>query len=76
MLSYTPDFTKQNNFLKWLGHHRFLAMWSRQESKMANERWRNGYVDGDPDAKLRYVQNMALSGQNIAAESLTLMRKY
>ncbi len=76
MLSYTPDFTKQNNFLKWLGHHRFLAMWSRQESKTANERWRNGYVDGDPDAKLRYVQNLALSGQNIAAAGLTLMRKY
>ena len=76
MLSYTPDFTKQNNFLKWLGHHRFLAMWSRQESKSVNERWRNGYVDGDPDAKLRYVQNLALSGQNIAAAGLTLMRKY
>ena len=76
MLAYTPDFTKQNNILKWLGHHRFLGMWTRQETNSANERWRNGYVDGDPDAKLRYVQNTALSGQNIAGASLTLMRKY
>jgi len=76
MLTYNLDFTRQNSFVKWLGRHRLLGMWSRQETKSANERWRNGYVDGDSDAKLRYVPNLAVPGTNLAAGSLTLMRKY
>ena len=76
MLSYDLDLTKQGSFLKWLGRHRLLGLWSRQESKQAVERWRNSYVDGDPDAKLRYVTNLTVSGQSLALNPLSLMRKY
>ena len=74
MLAYNLDLTKQTSFLKWLGHHRLLGLWSRQESKQAIERWRNGFVDGDPDAKLRYVSNMAINGTQLALNGLTLER--
>jgi hypothetical protein len=76
MLAYELDFTKQNGFMKWLGHHRLLGLWSRQESKQAIERWRNSYVDGDPDAKLRYLPNFTVSGTDEALNPLSLERKY
>jgi hypothetical protein len=76
MLAYDLDLTKQGGFMKWLGHHKILGLWSRQESKVAVERWRNGYVDGDADAKLRYVPNLTLAGQQLALNGLTLERKY
>ena len=76
MLSYDLDLTKENGILKWLGRHRLLGMWSRLESKQAVERWRNSIVDGDPDAKLRYVPNLTLSGQSLALNPLSLERKY
>ena len=76
MLAYELDFTKQNGFVKWLGHHRFLTLWSRQETKQRSERWRLGVVGGDVDGQLRYGQNMSIGGTNLAANSLTLERKY
>jgi hypothetical protein len=76
MLAYNLDFTRENSFVKWLGRHRLLAFGSRQTSIRAIERWRNGFVDGDPDAKLRFVPNLNLAGQQLALNGLTLMRKY
>jgi outer membrane receptor for ferric coprogen and ferric-rhodotorulic acid len=76
MLAYELDFTKQKGWAQWLGHHRFLTLWSRQESKQRSERWRLGVVGGDVDGQLRYGQNMSISGTNLAANALTLERKY
>ena len=76
MLAYNLDFTRQNSFVKWLGKHRLLAFGSRQSSIRSIERWRNGFVDGDLDAKLRFVPNLNLAGQQLALNGLTLMRKY
>ncbi len=75
MLAYDLDLTKQNNALKWLGRHRLLGLWTRQNVNRAVERWRNNFVDGDADAKLRFVANLALPGQQSALTS-ALMRKY
>ena len=76
MLTYEFDLTKKGDFVKWLGRHRLLGLWTGQDSKRAVERWRNGYVDGDADAKLRFVPNLTLPGQQLALNGLTLMRKY
>jgi len=76
MLAYDLDLKKQdNNFLKMLGRHRILGLGTSQFSKRAIERWRNGFVDGDSDAKLRYITNTNLAGQQQAL-STALMRKY
>ncbi len=75
MLAYDLDLTKQNNALKWLGRHRLLGLWTKQNVNRAVERWRNGFVDGDADAKLRYVSNLTLPGTQQAL-STALMRKY
>lgn len=75
MLAYDLDLSKRDGFMKWLGKHRLLALWTSQDSKRAVERWRNGFVDGDDDAKLRYVTNLTLPGQQQAL-STSLMRKY
>ena len=75
MLAYDLDFTKRGGFAKAFGKHRLLALWTAQDSKRRIERWRNGFVDGDDDAKLRYVTNLTLAGQQQAL-STALMRKY
>ncbi len=75
MLAYELDLTKQSRWLSWMGRHRLLALWSEQTINRAVERWRNGFVDGDADARLRYVTNLNLAGQQQAL-STALMRKY
>ncbi len=75
MLAYDLDLKKDHGFLSFLGRHRLLALWTGQDSKRAIERWRNGFVDGDADAKLRYITNLTLAGQQKAL-STALMRKY
>jgi TonB-dependent Receptor Plug Domain len=74
-LAYDLDLTKQNNFMSWFGRHRLLGFLSQQNSRRAIERWRNNFVDGDNDAKLRYLQNLTLTNQQMALNS-ALMRKY
>jgi len=76
MLAYDLDLTKHDNFLKWLGHHRLLGLWSYQSSKSRVERWRIGPTGGDSDATLRFVPNLSISGTNLAANGLTVYRKY
>ncbi len=75
MLAYDLDLTKQANVLKYLGRHRLLGLWTRQDVSKAIERWRNNFVDGDADARLRYVSNLQLPGIQQAL-STALMRKY
>ena len=75
MLAYDLDLTKRNGFMKWLGRHRLLGLWSQQNVDRAVERWRNNFVDGDADAKLRYVANLSIPGTQSALTS-ALMRKY
>ena len=75
MLAYDLDLTKRNGFVKWLGRHRLLGLWSQQNVDRAVERWRNNFVDGDADAKLRYVANLSIPGTQSALTS-SLMRKY
>ena len=48
---------------------------SKQVSNRAIERWRNNFVDGDADGKLRFLQNLTLANQQMALNS-ALMRKY
>ena len=75
MLAYDLDLTKGNSLLKWLGRHRLLGLWSQQNVNRAVERWRNNFVDGDADSKLRYVSNLSIPGTQLALNS-ALMRKY
>jgi hypothetical protein len=75
MLAYDLDLTQRTGLLKWIGRHRLLGLWTRQEVSRAVERWRNGFVDGDADARLRYVSNLQLPGIQQAL-STALMRKY
>ncbi|WP_414662674.1 TonB-dependent receptor plug domain-containing protein [Horticoccus sp. 23ND18S-11] len=75
MLAYDLDLTKQNKWISWLGRHRLLGLWSKQHVNRAVERWRNGFVDGDADARLRYVSNLTIPGTQQAL-STALMRKY
>jgi hypothetical protein len=75
LLAYDLDLTKRNGLLKWAGRHRLLGLWSRQNVDRAVERWRNNFVDGDADARLRYVANLSIPGTQSALTS-ALMRKY
>ncbi len=75
MLAYDLDLAKQGKWLSWLGRHRLLGLWSKQNVSKAVERWRNGFTDGDADAKLRYVSNLTIPGTQQALNS-ALMRKY
>jgi hypothetical protein len=63
MLAYDLDFSQRGSrWVNWLGRHRVLGLWSKQDVNRAVERWRNGFVDGDAEARLRYVPNLAVPG--------------
>jgi outer membrane receptor protein involved in Fe transport len=58
MLAYTPDFTKNTGWTKWLGHHQILGLWSKQDSMTSFTRRRLEYVDSTTtDGKIRYMAN-------------------
>jgi hypothetical protein len=58
MLAWTPDFTKKSGWLKWLGHHQILGLWSRDESMYFADRLRLSYVAAGNDfGAVRYVTN-------------------
>ncbi len=58
MLAYTPDFRQNHGWLKWLGHHQILGLWSRDESMAVAMRQRLNYIAaGSPSAMVRYVAN-------------------
>ena len=58
MLAYTPDFTQKSGWLKWLGRHQILGLWSRDESTALAMRQRLNYVAaGSASASYRYLAN-------------------
>jgi hypothetical protein len=58
MLAWTPDFTRKDGWMKWLGSHRILGLWSRDESMALAERKRLNYIAaGSQSAAVRFVSN-------------------
>ena len=58
MIAYTPDFRQHKSWLKWLGHHQILGLWSRDEAMSIAIRQRLNYIAaGSPSASVRYVAN-------------------
>ena len=58
MLAYTPDFTQKDGWMKWLGRHQILGLWSDQESLSTFYRKRLHYTDSSSlDGKIRYMAN-------------------
>ncbi|HWA86206.1 MAG TPA: TonB-dependent receptor plug domain-containing protein [Opitutus sp.] len=58
MLAWTPDFTHYKSWLRWLGHHQILGLWSRDESMALADRLRLSYIGaGSPAAAVRFVAN-------------------
>jgi outer membrane receptor protein involved in Fe transport len=47
MLAWTPDFTRKNGWIRWLGHHQILGLWSKQDSMSTLVRRRLEYVASD-----------------------------
>lgn len=77
MLAWTPDFTRNKGWSKWLGRHQVLGMWSRDESMATAIRQRLNYVDSTSmDGKYRYMNNQnakadgSLTGWNFQSTSL------
>ena len=76
MLAYDLDLSKNRNWTHWFGRHRILGLWSEQDVFRQVERWRMNFVDGDADARLRYISNLALPGQQQALSTATMRRFY
>lgn len=58
MLAWTPDFTRTNNWTKWLGRHQALGMWSRDDYLSTSIRQRLHYTAAADDAgRFRYLRN-------------------
>jgi hypothetical protein len=76
MLAYDLDLSQNRNWTRWFGRHRILGLWSQQDVRKAVERWRNNFVDGDADARLRYTTNLALPGQQQALSTATMRKFY
>jgi len=58
MLAYTPDFTQKNGWLKWLGRHQIVGLWSKQDTMRTSYRQRLEYIDSTTlNGKIRYMAN-------------------
>ncbi len=58
MLAWTPDFTRNSGWTKWLGRHQILGLWSRDEYMSTTVRQRLQYISSTTDAgRLRYLPN-------------------
>ncbi len=58
MLAYTPDFTQNKGWTKWLGHHQILGLVSRDEAMALADRQRLSFVAaGSTSATYRYMSN-------------------
>ncbi len=58
MLAYTPDFTQKSGWMKWLGRHQIIGLWSRDEANAISLRQRLEYVDSTSlNGKIRYMAN-------------------
>lgn len=58
MMAYTPDFTKNSGWTRWLGRHQFMGLWSRDEDLTTAIRKRLNYVGATgATATYRYLPN-------------------
>lgn len=58
MLAWTPDFTRNSGWTKWLGRHQVLGLWSRDEYMTTTIRQRLHYTAAASDAgRFRYLRN-------------------
>ncbi|HET7536516.1 MAG TPA: TonB-dependent receptor plug domain-containing protein, partial [Candidatus Didemnitutus sp.] len=58
MLAWTPDFTQKAGWMKWLGHHQILGLWSKDDYMGTSYRRRLEYLDSSSqDGKFRYMAN-------------------
>lgn len=58
MLAYTPDFRQNKGWLRWLGHHQFLGLWSKDTTEARSLRQRLEYVNAaTPEGRYRYMNN-------------------
>ncbi|MFT3781164.1 MAG: TonB-dependent receptor [Nibricoccus sp.] len=77
MAAYTPDFTKHDGWMKWLGHHQILGMWTREEDMNASIRNRMNYIGAGNDFGMyRYLPNPNVSGWSYQANTRSLRRSF
>ncbi len=57
MIAFTPDFTRNNNWTKWLGRHQILGFASYMDDETTVFRDRLQFVDGSQDGRYRYMRN-------------------
>ncbi|MCF7734433.1 MAG: TonB-dependent receptor plug domain-containing protein [Cephaloticoccus sp.] len=58
MLAWTPDFTQKDGWIKHLGRHQVLALWSKDEYMTTTARQRLHYTAATSDtATYRYLRN-------------------
>ncbi|QYM77733.1 TonB-dependent receptor plug domain-containing protein [Horticoccus luteus] len=58
MLAWTPDFRQKSGWLKWLGHHQVLGLWSKDNYLSTTIRQRLAYLNSATDGgRFRYLQN-------------------
>jgi hypothetical protein len=69
MLAFTPDFTKKNNWTRWLGRHQFLGLASYMDHERTTVRRRLSYADGSAMMKTRYLPSPDVPGWKIEANS-------
>lgn len=62
ILSYELDLTKKSNWMRWLGRHRMVGLWSEQENTQNTLRYRMAFDGGD----LRYQPNPTAANAIIA----------
>lgn len=58
MVAWTPDFTQDNGWTKWLGRHQVLGLWSRDEYMATSIRQRLQYLSSTSDTgRYRFMNN-------------------
>ncbi len=61
-LAFTPDFTKNKGWTRWLGRHNILGLVSQQKTTSTTMRQRLMFTDAENRAKLRYLPNPDYDG--------------
>jgi outer membrane receptor protein involved in Fe transport len=62
LITYELDLTKKSNWMRWLGRHRFVGLWSDQEDTQSTFRYRMTFDGND----LRYQANPTAANAIVA----------
>jgi hypothetical protein len=62
MLAYTPDFTKNRNWTRWLGRHQIMGLASYLDHEQTGLRRRLGFGYGSTEGEYRYTANPTVAG--------------